>query len=78
MRWDNQLIIRLASMLTIMGLMLFPGFSMINSFVDQALANPSVAESSSAPIIRLIPLLWLVGAIIGIPLLMARWVFGNR
>ena len=65
-------------MLVTMGLLLFPGFPIINSFVDSTLAIPSVADSVGAPIIRLIPLLWLVGDLVGIPWLMIRYAVSSR
>ena len=65
-------------MLVTMGLLLFPGFPIINSVVDSTLAIPSVAESVGAPIIRLVPILYLVGDLVGIPYLMFRYVVGNR
>ena len=68
----------LTCMLVTMVLLFFPGFPIINSFVVDALANPSVSESVGAPIIRLIPLLWLVGDLVGMPILMARHVISNR
>ena len=65
-------------MLVTMVLLLFPGFPIINSAVAVTLENPSVAESIGAPIIRLIPSLWLVGDIVGMPILMARHMISNR
>lgn len=61
-------------MLILMGLLLFPGLPIINSVVADTLADPSVSGSPAAPIIRLIPTMWVVGDIIGIPALfyMAR------
>ena len=65
-------------MLVTMVLLLFPGFPIVNLAVAVTLENPSVAESTGASIIRLIPSLWLVGDIVGMPILMALHVIGNR
>ena len=61
-------------MLILMVLLLFPGLPIINWAVDVSLASPNVSGSPAAPIIRLIPTMWVVGDIIGIPALfyMAR------
>ena len=65
-------------MMAVMIALLFPGFAIINSLADQTLANPLVSGTLAEPIVRLIPIVYVVGDIIGILSLMARWVTGNR
>ena len=67
----------LLKMMIVVVLLLFPGVPIIIWVVDLTLANPSVAESSGAPIIRLIPYLYLLGNLVGIPL-MIYYVVKNR
>lgn len=48
--------------------------AIINAFVDLTLANPSVAESVGAPIIKLVTFL----LVFGIPALMAYYAVKDR
>lgn len=67
----------LASMLALMVILLFPGLPIINSIVADTLASPNVSGTPFEPIIRLIPTMWVVGDIIGIPSL-AIYMIRNR
>ena len=79
MEGGNLLMIRtLASMLALMVILLFPGLPIINSIVADTLASPSVSGTLLEIPVRLFQGVYVVGSIIGMPILIIRYVIGNH
>ena len=70
---DKKFLWILAAMIAL----LFPGFAIINSLADQTLANPLVSGTLAEPIVRLIPIVYVIGNIIGI-IALAVHIVRNR